>query len=254
MPQEKTAAVLLIGDELLSGRTRDINLQTISRYLGAMGIQVREARIISDDERAIVEAVNALRASVDYVFTTGGLGPTHDDITAEAVARAFNVNIGERDDALAILTRHYERTGTEFTPARRRMARIPDGASLILNPVSSAPGFQIENVFVMAGIPSIVQGMLEDVGHRLEGGAIIQSQSLRVPGAKEGEIAVPLAEIARSFERLSIGSYPWFNSPEDTGVSIVARGQSTSEIEMALSQVAALITELGLEGEVVPAS
>lgn len=249
MNGQKTAAVLLIGDELLSGRTRDINLQTIATFLAPLGIQVGEARVISDAEDRIVGAVNQLREDYDYVFTTGGIGPTHDDITADCVAKAFGAHIDVRDDALALLTEHYNRTGIEFTDARKRMARIPDGASLIKNPVSTAPGFQIGNVFVMAGVPSIVRGMLEDVGWRLESGAVVQSATLRIKGAREGSLAEKLGEIAKSYPDLSIGSYPWYGSPEDTGVHIVIRGIDEALLEKAVESATAMVTESGLTAE-----
>ncbi|MAP95150.1 MAG: competence/damage-inducible protein A [Ponticaulis sp.] len=251
MSNSKNAAVLLIGDELLSGRTRDINLQNIARYLGPLGIQVKESRTISDDRDAIISTVNDLRGRYDYVFTTGGIGPTHDDITADCVAAAFEANIDEREDALAILTEHYNRTGIEFTDARKRMARIPDGASLIKNPVSSAPGFQIGNVFVMAGVPSIVQGMLEDVGHRLEGGQVVLSSGYRIAGAKEGEMAQPLGQIAKAHLNVSIGSYPWYDGPHNTGVNIVVRGADRSKIDAALADITDMLDGMSLGFEPV---
>jgi len=171
MTQNPTAAICLIGDELLSGRTRDINTQTIARFLAPYGVPVCEVRIVPDEQETIVAAVNQLRAQFTYVFTTGGIGPTHDDITADAIAAAFDVGIDEHPEAMAILSERYAAVDTEFTPARRRMARIPDGASLIANPVSGAPGFQTGNVFTLAGVPKIVEGMLGDIGHRLQSGA-----------------------------------------------------------------------------------
>jgi molybdenum cofactor synthesis domain-containing protein len=173
MTETLTAAICLIGDELLSGRTRDINVQTIAGYLAPYGVPVREVRIVPDERETIVAAVNALRAAYTYVFTTGGIGPTHDDITADAIAAAFGVGIGEHPEALKILAERYAAVDTEFTPARRRMARVPDGASLIGNPVSGAPGFQTGNVFTLAGVPKIVEGMLGDIGHRLKTGAVV---------------------------------------------------------------------------------
>jgi molybdenum cofactor synthesis domain-containing protein len=164
-----TAGVVLIGDELLSGRTQDSNLQTIARFLAPLGVQVTQARVVADVPDAIVEAVHALRTHCTYVFTTGGIGPTHDDKTADSIAQAFGVGIDVREDARAILIEHYG-GADKLNEARLRMARIPDGASLIANPVSKAPGFQLGNVFVMAGVPSIMRGMLEDIAPRLEGG------------------------------------------------------------------------------------
>ena len=169
-----TAAVLLIGDEILSGRTQDTNLRTIAQFLAPLGVEVREARVVPDVHETIVATLNDLRARHNYVFTTGGIGPTHDDITADAVAAAFGQHIDVREDALKILRPYYEARGQEINDGRIRMARIPDGASLIHNPVSAAPGFQMGNVFVMAGVPSVMRGMLLDVAHRIEGGAVIE--------------------------------------------------------------------------------
>lgn len=247
MTQRKTAAVLLIGDELLSGRTRDINLQNIAGFLAPIGIQVAEARIVSDDESAIVVAVNALREAYDYVFTTGGIGPTHDDITADCVAKAFGDPIDVRDDALAIIRERYEQTGVELTEARMRMARIPDSASLIKNPVSGAPGFQLGNVFVMAGVPSIARAMLEDVGPRLEGGEVIKSAYLRAKGMREGDVAAYLSKVAEDHPDTSIGSYPWYGGPKDSGVNIVVRSANETALDDAMQAVAKMIADAGFE-------
>ncbi|MEM1150681.1 MAG: molybdopterin-binding protein [Pseudomonadota bacterium] len=246
-----TAAVLLIGDELLSGRTRDINLQQIAEFLGPIGVPVKEVRIVSDEEPAIVEAVNALRARYTYVFTTGGIGPTHDDITADAIAAAFGVEISKHPEVMADLTRRYAAMNTEFTEPRQRMARIPHGASLIVNPVSGAPGFQMENVFTLAGVPSIVRGMLEDVGHRLEGGDVIQSITVRGRGLREGDIAEPLGALATAMPEIGFGSYPWFRSLEDSGVQIVARGIDTDALFAAEDAICKLIRSVGVEPELI---
>ena len=168
MADQVSAGVVVIGDEILSGRTRDINIQQIAEFLGPLGISLKECRVVSDEEDAIVEAVRALSERCTYVFTTGGIGPTHDDITADAVAAAFGRSIGVREDARKILEAWYDKSGTEITDARLRMARIPEGAVLIDNPVTGAPGFQLENVFVLAGVPKIARGMLEDVAARLD--------------------------------------------------------------------------------------
>ncbi len=231
-----TAAVLIIGDEILSGRTRDINLQSIAEFLAPLGINVREARVVPDVTSRIVSAVNELRSEYSYVFTTGGIGPTHDDITADAIAEAFSVSIDVRDDARRILEDRYRETGVELTEARLRMARIPETASLIANPVSGAPGFQIENVFVMAGVPSIVRGMLLDVEHRLETGIVTKVGNLRCVGLREGDVADVLSAIATEYENLSVGSYPWFGSPADSGVNIVFRGHDSDEIKQAMTK------------------
>lgn len=249
MTQSPTAAICLIGDELLSGRTRDINTQTIARYLAPFGIPVKEVRIVSDEQDRIVAAVNALRASYSYVFTTGGIGPTHDDITADAIAAAFGVGIGEHPDAAALLAARYAEMDTEFTPARRRMARIPEGASLIDNPVSGAPGFQTGNVFTLAGVPKIVEGMLGDIGHRLKTGAIVHSLTVRGSGLREGDLAEALAVLAEKYPDLSLGSYPWFQAVNNHGVALVARGTDLAQLDLIREDLAALIRAQGIEPE-----
>ena len=231
------AGVLLIGDELLSGRTQDTNLRTIATFLEPLGVQVGEARVLADDAETIANTVREFSDRFDYVFTTGGIGPTHDDITADAVAAAFNLGISERDDAMAELLTRYELA--ELNEARRRMARIPDGASLIKNPVSQAPGFQTRNVFTMAGVPQIMKGMLLDIGHRIEGGSQVHSISVPAAGIGEGDAAAPLALIEKTYDGVSIGSYPYFND-DVRGVSFVARGRD----ETVLKQVEADLKEL----------
>ncbi|XBQ14979.1 MAG: molybdopterin-binding protein [Oceanicaulis sp.] len=231
-----TAGVVVIGDEILSGRTRDINVQQIAEFLAPLGIGLTEVRIVSDAQDAIVEAVQALSERCTYVFTTGGIGPTHDDITADAVAKAFGRSIGVREDARRILEAWYEKSATELTEARLRMARIPDGAVLIENPVTGAPGFQLENVFVLAGVPKIARGMLEDVAPRLTRGKVTRSVTVRLEGAREGDIAERLAAIQDAHDGVSLGSYPWFEDDGEggfrRGVALVAR--STDEDALAL--------------------
>lgn len=245
IPASPTAAVLIIGDEILSGRTADTNLNTIARFLGALGIDLLEARTVGDRPGQIVQALNALRNGHDYVFTTGGIGPTHDDITADCVAEAFGVGIGERVDALAILERRY---GDELNEARRRMARIPEGGVLIANPVTDAPGFQIDNVFVLAGVPKIMTAMLEDVAPRLRTGAIVHARTLRVIGVGEGAIAAPLAEAARTRPDLSFGSYPFgAGSDGEIGTNLVVRGRDAAAIEAAVASLAAALGAAGIE-------
>ncbi|WP_428151910.1 competence/damage-inducible protein A [Brevundimonas sp.] len=239
-----TAAVLIIGDEILSGRTADTNLNTIARFLGALGIDLMEARTVGDRPGQIVEALNALRAGRDYVFTTGGIGPTHDDITADCVAEAFGVGIDERADALAILERRY---GDELNEARRRMARIPDGGVLIANPVTDAPGFQIGNVFVMAGVPKIMTAMLEDVAPRLRTGAVVHARTLRVIGVGEGVIAAPLAEAAKADRDLSLGSYPFgAGSDGEVGTNLVVRGRDPAKVDAAIAALARVLAAAGV--------
>jgi molybdenum cofactor synthesis domain-containing protein len=221
-----TAAVLIIGDEILSGRTQDTNLNAIARYLATFGVDLAEARVVGDIKGEIIAALNALRGTYDYVITTGGIGPTHDDITAECVAEAFGVELYEHPEIIALMT---ARWAGELNAARRLMARVPVGGSLVKNPVQGPPGFQIGNVFVLAGVPQIMRGMLEDVGPRLEAGQVVISRTVRVEGAGEGAIAAPLESLARAHPDLSLGSYPFFG-PEGYGSSLVVRGRDAAEV------------------------
>jgi molybdenum cofactor synthesis domain-containing protein len=207
MSEPITAAMIVIGDEILSGRTKDRNIGHLADILTAIGIDLCEVRIVPDEEDAIVEAVNALRARNDYVFTTGGIGPTHDDITAPAVARAFGLPCIQDRRAYAMLEAHYASRGIEFTEARKRMTRMPEGAEHIDNPVSMAPGFRIGNVYVMAGVPAIFQAMLDNVVPTLRGGAPLHSTAIHCPFA-EGTIGDPLSEIQKAHPETIIGSYP----------------------------------------------
>ena len=250
MTRQPTAAICLIGDELLSGRTRDINTQTIAQFLAPYGVPVREVRIVPDEQDCIVEAVNALRATYTYVFTTGGIGPTHDDITADAIAAAFAVGIGEHPEAAALLEARYAEMGTEFTPARRRMARVPNGALLIDNPVSGAPGFQTGNVFTLAGVPKIVEGMLGDIGHRLETGAVVKSITVRGSDLREGDLAEALAALSERYEGVSIGSYPWFRTVNDHGVALIARGTDDAALAQISEALAELVRSQGVQPEI----
>lgn len=246
-----TAAVLLIGDELLSGRTRDINLQQVAQYLEPLGIPVMECRTVPDIEAEIVAAVNALRARYTYVFTTGGIGPTHDDITADAIAAAFGVGISEHPDAIRGMAARYAAMNTEFTAPRRRMARVPHGASLVANPVSGAPGFQMENVFTLAGVPQIARAMLEDIGPRLETGAVVHKVTVRGMGLREGDIAVKLGEIDAAAPLVSVGSYPWYLTAENHGVSLVARSIDPAALSAVRQQLVELTESLGVKPEIV---
>lgn len=230
-----TAAMLVIGDEILSGRTRDSNMNYLAKELTRVGIDLCEARVVSDDRKAIIKAVKALSAAYDSVFTSGGIGPTHDDITAECIAEAFDTPIGIRDDARALLEAHYARTGAELNDARLRMARIPDGATLIDNPVSTAPGFTIQNVHVMAGVPAVFEAMVSSVLPTLTGGQPLLSQTLRIERG-EGEIAGPLAQLAADFDDLSIGSYP-FQSNGIYGAHIVIRGHDGAQVDAAMTRL-----------------
>lgn len=231
--QNPTAAMLVIGDEILSGRTRDSNMHHLANELTKHGIDLKEARMVSDDADAISSAVKALAATYDHVFTSGGIGPTHDDITAECIAAAFDTPIGVRDDARAILQAHYDRSGQELNDARLRMARIPDGAVLIDNPISAAPGFTLENVHVMAGVPTIFQTMVASILPTLTGGAPLLSQSLRVERG-EGDIAAPLTALAEAYPDLSFGSYP-FSQNGIYGTNIVIRGQDGVQLDQAMT-------------------
>ncbi|MDZ7906858.1 MAG: molybdopterin-binding protein [Gemmobacter sp.] len=233
-----TAAMLVIGDEILSGRTRDGNTHYLAGELTQRGIRLAEARVVPDEQPAIIEAVNALRARWDHVFTSGGIGPTHDDITADAMAAAFGVAITHRADAMALLQAHYDRAGLEFNAARQRMARIPDGAALIDNPVSTAPGFTLGNVHVMAGVPNIFQAMVASVLPTITGGQPLLSQSLRV-NRGEGEIAGPFGALAAEFPDLSMGSYPFIQNGAH-GTNLVIRGTDPGQVDQAMTRLCAL--------------
>ncbi len=227
--EEVTAALLVIGDEILSGRTKDRNIGFVADHCTAIGIRLLEVRIVADDDDAIRFAVNALRRLYTYVFTTGGIGPTHDDITADSVARAFGVSIRIDQRAVALLRERY--ADADLTPARLRMARIPDGAELIDNPVSKAPGFMLGNVIVMAGVPAIMQAMLRAVTPRLRKGAKMLSDTIRVL-APEGRIAGPLGDCQLAFPDVSMGSYPFF---EDglVGANLVLRSTNEDRLKLA---------------------
>ncbi|MFQ6753192.1 competence/damage-inducible protein A [Cereibacter sphaeroides] len=241
MPANPTAAMLVIGDEILSGRTRDGNSHYLAGELTRHGIRLSEIRCVADDRAAIIEAVRALDARWDHVFTSGGIGPTHDDITAEAVAEAFGVPIGIRQDAYDLLAAHYARTGLKFNEARQRMARIPEGATLIENPVSTAPGFTLGRVHVMAGVPNIFQAMVASVIPTLTGGEPLLSQSLRVDRG-EGEIAGPFGALATEFPDLQMGSYPFVQNGA-FGSNLVIRGTDAGRISEAMTRLAALFPQ-----------
>ncbi len=233
-----TAAILIIGDEILSGRTRDANMHYLAGELTRIGIDLKEVRVVADATAAIAAAVNALRAAYTHVFTSGGIGPTHDDITADAVAAAFGMALHVRDDARAILAAHYDRSGLEFNAARQRMARIPEGALLIENPISAAPGFSLENVHVMAGVPDIFKAMVASLLPRLTGGRPLLSQTLRIDRG-EGVVAEPLGALAAEFGDLSFGSYPFIQNGA-YGTNIVVRGTDAARIDAAMGRLAAL--------------
>jgi molybdenum cofactor synthesis domain-containing protein len=233
-----TAAMLVIGDEILSGRTRDANMHYLSGQLTEAGIDLQEVRVVSDDPDAIVSAVKALSAAYETVFTSGGIGPTHDDITADCIAKAFGAPIDVRADARALLQAHYDRQGTDLNEARLRMARIPDGATLIDNPVSIAPGFTLGNVHVMAGVPAVFQAMVATVLPTLTGGAPLISKTYRIERG-EGDIAGPLGALAEEYSDLSIGSYP-YQKDGKFGANIVIRGTDDGRVDAALAKLSAV--------------
>lgn len=236
-----TAALLVIGDEILSGRTKDKNIGYIAEYLTAIGIDLREVRVVPDVEEEIVGAVNALRSRYTYLFTTGGIGPTHDDITADCVAKAFGVPIDVDPRAVEMLLQRMSRE--DLNEARLRMARIPEGAELIENPISRAPGFRIGNVMVMAGVPAIMQAMLDNVAPGLVKGVRVLSEVIEAAGLPEGLYAAGLAEIAKAYPTLSIGSYPSY-SPSGFTNQIVARGRDRDTLVEAAGRIRDLVASL----------
>ena len=238
-----TAAMLTIGDEILSGRTRDANMPHLALKLGEMGISLREARVVPDVAEEIVAAVNALRARYDHVFTSGGIGPTHDDITADCIAAAYGVGIDVREDARAILATNYANPDVDLNDARLRMARIPDGAELIDNPVSKAPGFSIGNVHVMAGVPAIFEAMVAGLLPKLTGGRPLLSATVQVLRG-EGLIAGPLGALAAAHPDVSIGCYP-FSRDGVFGANIVARSEDPKALALAVAGLEALKADIG---------
>jgi len=241
-----TACIVVIGNEILSGRTKDANIQYLASELGTLGVQVRECRVIPDIEDTIVATLNEVRRKFDYVFTTGGIGPTHDDITADSIAKAFGVGISEHPEAIARMTKHYGDVAL-FTPARRRMARVPHGGVLVDNPISVAPGFQMENVFTFAGIPSIAQGMFQSMKHRLVGGDPVISRTVRT-NLPEGLIAEPLGALQKQYEDLDIGSYPGFRNGK-ISVSLVLRGTDDARLAKASAELMDTLKKMNGEAE-----
>jgi molybdenum cofactor synthesis domain-containing protein len=242
-----TAAVLLIGDEVLSGRTKDKNLGFIADYLTLIGIDLREARCVADVEEDIVAAVNALRARFTYVFTTGGIGPTHDDITADAIGKAFGVPVTHDPRAVDILLAYFKEIGREPNEARLRMARVPQGATLIENAVSKAPGFRMGNVFVMAGVPKVMNAMMDAIAPTLERGVPMQSRTVTLQGG-EGDIAAPLGEIQSRYSDVFIGSYP-FEGPSGFATNLVIRSRNPQTLGQAEAEVKAAAASLTQEGK-----
>ncbi len=240
MSEIVTAAILVIGDEILSGRTKDKNIGYIAEYMTALGVDLKEVRVVSDDETAIVEALNALRAKYTYVFTTGGIGPTHDDITADCIAKAFGVTIDYHPEAVGILEERMAKSGNVMNEARMRMTRIPAGAALVYNKVSGAPGFWIGNVIVMAGVPSIMQAMLDEVAPKLKTGAKLISETIRAD-AKEGDVGTELGAVAKLHPDTIIGSYPFFDEKLGPNTNIVVRARDAGKLAAARAAVETML-------------
>ena len=238
-----TAAIVIIGNEILSGRTQDANVSFLGRRLSELGIRLVEVRIVRDEDDAIGDAVNALRAAHDYVFTTGGIGPTHDDITSEAVAKALGLPFGRNPEAEAILRAYYK--PEDVTEARLSMADMPDGAELIDNPVSRAPGFRIGNVYVLPGVPSILEVMFDGIAGSLAGGEPVLTVSVAA-NLPEGTISTPLRGIQDDHPTVEIGSYPYFKEGK-LGASLVMRGTDAAEIAVVADRIRAMIRDLGGE-------
>lgn len=244
MAETPTAAMLVIGDEILSGRTRDANAHHLAGVLSGTGIRLVEIRVVPDEAATISAAVDELRRRVDHLFTSGGIGPTHDDITADAVAAAFGVTIGVREDARAILEAYFGATGRELNESRLRMARIPEGAELIENPVSHAPGFRLENVHVMAGVPEIFRAMLAGLRPKLAGGPPLISHSFQVE-APEGDVAGPLRALSERHPGVSMGSYPYFRTRP--GANLVLRATDAGALATAAGELRAALAKAGFE-------
>jgi molybdenum cofactor synthesis domain-containing protein len=241
-----TAAILVIGDEILSGRTKDKNIGYIAEYLTGLGIDLKEVRVVPDEEPEIVAALNALRARYSYVFTTGGIGPTHDDITADCVAKAFGVALEHHPRAVAIMQERIALTGGVMNEARMRMTRVPVGGELVLNKISAAPGFWIGNVIVMAGIPSVMQSMLDYVAPKLKTGTKMLSETIRAD-SREGDIGTELGEIAKQFPDVVIGSYPFTDENQVANTNVVMRSRDPQRLVAAKAAVEAMLVRVKAE-------
>ena len=238
-----TAALLVIGDEILSGRTKDKNIGFVAEYLTAIGIDLKEVRVVPDEEPEIVAALNALRARYTYVFTTGGIGPTHDDITADAVAKAFGVPIDYHPQAVEILTARLAQTGGVMNEARMRMTRVPIGGELVLNKISAAPGFRIGNVIVMAGIPAVMQAMLEYIAPQLRTGAKMLSETVRAE-CREGDIGTELGAIAKAHPDVNIGSYPFMDENKGPNAHVVMRARDADKLALVKAEVETMLARV----------
>ena len=243
MSRVVSAALIIIGDEILSGRTAVANLRYIARRLDSLGVRLKQVRVVPDEQDAIVAAVNQCRAAHDYVMTTGGIGPTHDDITAAAIAAAFGRRLIRNPEIVAILEDAYRDSGMDLNEARLSMANTPEGVTLIANPVSGAPGWQIENVFVFAGVPKIMQAMFDSMTHRLTGGEPLRERAVIVD-IGEGALAAGLEEIQNRHGALSIGSYPYYRGGA-FGVKLVLRGTDDEELDAAVEELMAVLRDLG---------
>jgi len=241
-----TAAVLVIGDEILSGRTKDKNIGYIAEFLTGIGIDLKEVRIVPDEEPEIIGAVNALRARYTYLFTTGGIGPTHDDITAECVAKALGLPLEHHPRAVELMRERVAQTGGVMNEARMRMTRVPQGAALVLNKISAAPGFWISNVIVMAGIPSVMQAMLEYVAPQLTTGAKMLSESIRAD-CREGDIGTELGAIAQKHGDVVIGSYPFVDEKNLANTNVVVRSRDPQKLVAARQAVEAMLARVKAE-------
>lgn len=236
----QTACLIIIGNEILSGRTQEKNCAWIAKELNDTGVRLTEVRVIPDDEPTIIQAVNSCRSHFTYIFTTGGIGPTHDDITSAAIAKAFGVKLERNAEAVALLERHY--TPENLNPARLKMAEIPAGATLILNPVSAAPGYRIENVYVLAGVPAIMQAMFAGIKYQFRGDAKMLTKTVSAH-ITEGVIAEKLAAIQNQYPDVEIGSYPLIHQ-QKLGVSLVARAIDPARLDAAYSAIKALLLTL----------
>ena len=241
--KEISAGIIIIGNEVLSGRTKDINTSTLAKWLNTLGIQVKEVRIVPDDEIAIIHTVNFLRVRFNYIFTTGGIGPTHDDITAESISKAFKLEYGFHKEAFSILEKYYK--PGEFNEGRQKMAKMPTTAKLILNPTSGAPGFYVENVFCLPGVPSILQSMIGGLNNILIGGDPILSKTISLRTV-ESEIAKSITDIQNNNDDVEIGSYPFFRSGK-LGVSIVIRSPNKEKIDVCEAEILKLVKTKGIE-------
>ena len=241
--KEIISGIIIIGNEILSGRTQDTNTSTISKWLNSLGIKVQEVRVIPDIEKIIVDTVNELRKKYDYVFTTGGIGPTHDDITASSISKAFNLTYGPHKEAMSLLEKYYK--PGEFNEGRQKMAWMPTNANLIYNPTSGAPGFNVENVFCLPGVPSILKSMLGDISHKLVGGEPILSQTINLRTV-ESEIAKSLSMVQNNNKDVDIGSYPFFRAGK-LGVAIVLRSHIQSQIDKCNLEIIKFVKEKNIE-------